>query len=70
MFAVGPAALVSNARIPVPVPTAIEYADLDALSAAHEQSAIEPMPSAAPPSRPHRLRPDPRGTELYLWSEK
>ena len=78
VFAVGPAARVEIERPAKPTPgarIAIEYADLDALAAAHEQIAVHLGADAVPLLRHYRGHSgftvhDPRGTELYLWSEK
>ncbi len=78
VFAVGPAARVEIERPAKPIPgarLAIEYADLDALSAAHEQISAHLGADAVPMLRHYRGHSgftvhDPRGTELYLWSEK
>jgi NAD(P)-dependent dehydrogenase (short-subunit alcohol dehydrogenase family)/predicted enzyme related to lactoylglutathione lyase len=78
VFAVGPAARVEIERPAKPTPgarLAIEYADLDALSAAHEQISAHLGADAVPLLRHYRGHSgftvhDPRGTELYLWSEK
>jgi NAD(P)-dependent dehydrogenase (short-subunit alcohol dehydrogenase family)/predicted enzyme related to lactoylglutathione lyase len=78
VFAVGPAARVEIERPAKPTPgarIAIEYADIDALAAAHEQIAAHLGAQAVPLLRHHRGHSgftvhDPRGTELYLWSEK
>jgi NAD(P)-dependent dehydrogenase (short-subunit alcohol dehydrogenase family)/catechol 2,3-dioxygenase-like lactoylglutathione lyase family enzyme len=79
VFAVGPAARVEIERPARPTPgarVAIEYADLDALTAAHSQiSARLGAEAAVPLLRHYRGHSgftvhDPRGTELYLWSEK
>jgi len=78
VFAVGPAARVEIERPAKPTPgarLAIEYADLDALAAAHEQIAAHLGADAVPLLRHYRGHSgftvhDPRGTELYLWSEK
>jgi predicted enzyme related to lactoylglutathione lyase len=78
VFAVGPAARVEIERPVKPTPgarLAIEYADLDALTAAHEQISAHLGADAIPLLRHYRGHSgfsvhDPRGTELYLWSEK
>ncbi len=78
VFAVGPAARVEIERPAKPTPgarLAIEYADLDTLAAAHEQIAAHLGADAVPLLRHYRGHSgftvhDPRGTELYLWSEK
>jgi NAD(P)-dependent dehydrogenase (short-subunit alcohol dehydrogenase family) len=78
VFAVGPAARVEIERPVKPTPgarLAIEYADLDALTAAHEQISAHLDADAIPLLRHYRGHSgfsvhDPRGTELYLWSEK
>jgi NAD(P)-dependent dehydrogenase (short-subunit alcohol dehydrogenase family)/predicted enzyme related to lactoylglutathione lyase len=78
VFAVGPAARVEIERPVKPTPgarLAIEYADLDALTAAHEQIAAHLGADSVPMLRHYRGHSgftvhDPRGTELYLWSEK
>ncbi len=73
---------IGDARIEVehPVATArsgsraaIEYADLDALTAAHKRVSERAEPS--PVLRHHRGHSgftvvDPNGTEIYVWSEK
>jgi NAD(P)-dependent dehydrogenase (short-subunit alcohol dehydrogenase family) len=80
VFAVGGAARIEVERPGAAPPVsgaraAIEYADLDALTAAHARIAAlagaEPTPVIAH-GRGHSgftIR-DPRGTEIYLWSEK
>ena len=78
VFAVGPAARVEIERPAKPTPgarLAIEYADLDALADVHEQIAAHLGADAVPLLRHYRGHSgftvhDPRGTELYLWSEK
>jgi NAD(P)-dependent dehydrogenase (short-subunit alcohol dehydrogenase family)/predicted enzyme related to lactoylglutathione lyase len=78
VFAVGPAARVEIERPVKPTPgarLAIEYADIDALTAAHEQISAHLGADAVPLLRHYRGHSgftihDPRGTELYLWSEK
>jgi NAD(P)-dependent dehydrogenase (short-subunit alcohol dehydrogenase family)/predicted enzyme related to lactoylglutathione lyase len=78
VFAVGPAARVEIERPAKPTPgarLAIEYADIDALAAAHDQIAAHLGADAVPLLRHYRGHSgftvhDPRGTELYLWSEK
>ena len=79
VFTVGPAARIEVEHPAAPaVPTngaraAIEYASLDALTAAHER--IGALTPATPVIEHHRGHSgftvrDPRGTEIYLWSEK
>ena len=54
---------------------AIEYADIDALTAVYGQISARLGAEAVPLLRHYRGHSgftvhDPRGTELYLWSEK
>ncbi|HKE66219.1 MAG TPA: SDR family NAD(P)-dependent oxidoreductase [Micromonosporaceae bacterium] len=78
VFAVGPAARVEIERPATPSPgarLAIEYADLASLTTAYDR-IVARVGSAATPLRRHDRGHsgftiyDPRGTELYLWSEK
>lgn len=78
VFAVGPAARVEIEQPVTPSPgarLAIEFAGLDALTAAHKRIAAH-LGAGAPPVLRHRRGHsgftifDPRGTEIYLWSEK
>src|SRR5215475_3265814 len=78
VFAVGPAARVEVERPETPSPgarLAIEYADVGALTAAHDRISAQIGAGTSPIRRHDRGHSgftihDPRGTELYLWSEK
>jgi NAD(P)-dependent dehydrogenase (short-subunit alcohol dehydrogenase family)/predicted enzyme related to lactoylglutathione lyase len=78
VFAIGSAARVEIERPARPTPgarLAIEYADLDALTAIHGQISARLGADAVPLVRHSRGHSgftvhDPGGTELYLWSEK
>jgi NAD(P)-dependent dehydrogenase (short-subunit alcohol dehydrogenase family) len=78
VFAVGPAGRVEIERPRQPSPgarVAIEFPGVEALTAAHDRIAAHPSASVTPVVAHARGHSgfsvhDPRGTELYLWSEK